>query len=76
MMNVSLYRMITYTDVLRICTHQYSSYIYCTFQKVFSPQIMIVYFMSRLNIYTKRKISSKKETLELKCILQESRETL
>ena len=32
--------------------------------------------MSQLKIYTKRKIASKKQTLEHKCILQESCKTM
>jgi len=70
----------TSTKLLRIVTQQYSSYIYCRFQTVFSPQIIILNFMSQLKIYLqKRKRASKKKNLEHKCISQEScknRETL
>ena len=65
----------TLTKLLRIGTQQYSPYIYCPLQTVFSPQIIISYFMSQLKIYTKRKIASKKN-LEHKCILQESFKTV
>jgi len=46
-------------SLLRIGTQQYSPYLYCRFQTVFSPQIIISNFMSQLKIYTIRKIASK-----------------
>ena len=42
----------TETKLLRIGTQQYSPYIYYQFQTVFSPQIIILYCMSHLKIYT------------------------
>ena len=71
----SFYRMNTYTKLLRKGTQQFSPYIYCRFQtvsKLFSPQIIILIFMSQLKIYTKRKIVFQKQILEHMCILQES----
>mgnify|MGYP007091677928 FL=1 len=64
----------TLTKLLRIGTAQYSSSIYCQFETVFSPQIIIILkSMSQLKIFKqKRKIASKKQTLEYKCVLQES----
>ena len=62
----------TYTKLLRIGTQQYSPYIYFWFQTVFSPQIIILSLKSQVQIYTKRRIASKKQTLERKCVLQES----
>ena len=50
----------TYT----IGTQQYSSYMYCKFQTVISPQMIILYFMSQQRIYAKRKIAYKKQNLE------------
>ena len=62
-----------YIDQLfRIGTQQYSSHIYCQFPTVFSPQIIILYFMSQQNIYAKMKIAYKKQNLEHNCVLQES----
>ena len=43
---------------------------------MFSPQIIILYFMSQLKIYTKRKVTYKKENLEHNCVLQESCKTV
>jgi len=68
----SCYRMNTLTKLLRIDTHQYSTYIYCRFQTVFSPQIIISNLNSQLKICTTTKIAYKKQNLEHKCILQES----
>ena len=56
--------------LLRICTQQYSSYVYCQFQTVFSPQIIILYFMSQQKKYTKREMAYKKQNLEHNCVLQ------
>ena len=67
----SFYRMSTLTKLLKIGTLQYP-YIYCRLQTEFSPQIIILNFMSQLKIYTKRKTASKNHNLEQKCILQES----
>ena len=53
-------------------TQQYSPYIYCQFQTVFSPEIIILYFISQQKIYAKRKIAYKKQHLEHNCVLQES----
>ena len=53
-----------------------SPYIYCRFQTVFLHQIIILNFKSQLKIYTKRKIASKKQNVEHKCILQESCKTV
>jgi len=50
----SFYRMNTLTKSLRIGTQQYSPYIYCRIQTVFSPQISLD-FKSQLQIYTKKK---------------------
>ena len=66
----------TETKLLRIGTQQYSPYIYYQFQTVFSPQIIILYFMSQQKIYTKRKIAYKKQNLEQNCVLQESCKTV
>ena len=41
--------------------------VYCRFQTVFSPQIIIIFLMSQLKIYTKTKIAFKKQNLE-QCI--------
>ena len=73
----TFYRINTYIKLLRISTQQYRFYKYCRFQTVYSPQI-IIYFMSQLytNIYTKRKIASKKQKLDHKCMLQESCKTV
>ena len=68
----SVYQINTYTKLLRICTQQYSPFIYCRFQTVFSPQIILLYLKSQLQIYTKRRIASEKQGLERKCVLQES----
>ena len=72
----SFYRMNTQTKLLRIGTQQYSPYIYCRFQTVFSPQIIILNFISQLKTYTKRRLSSKKPNLKHKCVLQESCQTV
>mgnify|MGYP000045936214 CR=1 FL=1 len=73
---LSFYRVITYTKLLRIGTQQFNSYIHCRFQTVFSPQIIILCFMSQQKINAKRKIAYKKQTLEHKCVLQESCKTV
>ena len=40
--------------LLRTCTQQYSSYVYCQFQTVFSPQIIILWFVApQKDIYKK-----------------------
>ena len=70
----SIYRMNTSTKLLRLGTQQYSPYIYC--RTVFSPQIIKLNFISQLKICTARKIASKKQNLEDKCILQESCKTV
>ena len=54
---IQFYRMSTLTKLLRIGTQLYSAYIYCRFQTVFSPQIII---LNVTKIYTNRRISSKK----------------
>ena len=74
----SFFRINTYTKLHKIGTLQYSSHIYCQFQTVFSAQIIIhvLYLMSQLKIYSKRKIASKMLNLEHKCVLQESCKTV
>ena len=74
----SFFRINTYTKLHKIGTLQYSSHIYCQFQTVFSAQIIIhvLYLMSQLKIYSKRKIASKMQNLEHKCVLQESCKTV
>ena len=44
--------------------------------KMFTSNTNIFFFMSQLKIYTKRKIASKKQTLEHKCILPNSCKTV
>ena len=62
-------------NYLGVGTQQYSPYIYCQFQTVFSPEIIILYFISQQKIYAKRKKAYKKQHLEHNCVLQESCET-
>ena len=66
----------TSNKLLRIGTQQYSSYIYCRLQTIFSPQIIMLKCMPQTKIYTKRKIASKKQNLEHKCVLHESCKTV
>ena len=62
----------TSTELLRIGTQLYSSYIYiANFCQYFSPQI-ILYFMSQQKMYANSKIAYKKQNLEHNCVLQES----
>jgi len=49
---ITFYRMNTQTKLFRVVTQQYSPYIYCRFQTVFSPQKIV--FMSQLKIYTNK----------------------
>ena len=72
----SFYRMNTYTKLFRIGTQQYSPFVYCRYQTVFLPQIIILNFISQLKRYTKGKIASKKPNLEHTCNLQDSRKTV
>jgi len=66
----------TKNEFLRVGTQQYSPYIYCQFQTVYSPQIIILNFISQLKIYTRRKTASKKQNLDYNCVLQESCKTV
>ena len=45
---------------------------YCRFQTVISPQIIILKFVPQIKIHTTRKIAFKKQNLEHKCTLQET----
>ena len=51
----SFYRMNAYTKLLRVGTQQNGPYIYCRFQTVFPPQIIILNCMSQLKMYLKDK---------------------
>ena len=72
----SFYQINTYTKLLRIGTQQYSPFIYCRFRTVFSPQTILLYLKSQVQIYTRRRIASEKQGLERKCVLQESSKTV